>query len=87
MIPDLSFGPPVEKEKKPKVDTERLERLIGVVTKKGSDSETKYLIGLTFEELDDLVYFLDENALDSEKSIQRIKGRLQNKITLIEKRS
>lgn len=82
---DLSFGSESQVEK-PKADPEKLERLIGVLQRKADDlNPARYLISLSFEELDDLVYFLEENVTPSEQSIQTILKRLQAKIALIEK--
>jgi len=83
---DLSFGDdPVETQ--PKIDEDKLNKLIGVLQKKQSDGEHAYLIALTFDEIVELVEFIEENALDSETTMQRIRTRLDNKITLIEKRT
>lgn len=84
---DLSFGVDDAPIEKPAIDPEKLNRLIGILSKKDSSGEPQYLIALTFDELVELTEFLQENALDSEKTIQLIRKRLDTKITLIEKRS
>lgn len=83
---DFSFGEaPVEE--KPKVDPERLNKLIGILHKKSPDGLHQYLIALTFDELVELVEFLEENALESETTIHTIRTRLETKVSLIEKHS
>lgn len=84
---DFSFGddptPPVGE---PVVDQDRLNKLIGVLSKKVPGGEHEYLLALTFDDMSNLLDFLQENALDSEKDIIRIMKRLETKIALIEKR-
>lgn len=85
---DFSFGDdPVETSSpEEKIDEDKLNRLIGVLAKKAPDGEQAYLLALTFDDMSNLLDFLQENALDSEKDIHRIMKRLENKIALIEKR-
>lgn len=86
---DLSFGvdPAEAPVGEPEIDHEKLNRLIGVLSKKSAAGEEQYLIALTFDELVELVEFLEENALESEKTIQTLRRRLETKVALIEKRS
>jgi len=84
---DLSFGDDPVEEEKPKVDEDKLNRLIGVLQKKQPDGEHAYLIALTFDDIVELSEFIEENALESETAMHRIRKRLENKITLIEKRT
>lgn len=85
---DFSFGDdPVGEEKPKEIDKEKLNKLIGVLQKKAPDGTVQYLIALEFDELVELVEFLEENALDSETVIHTIRQRLETKVALIEKRS
>lgn len=85
---DFSFGtdpaPPVGEDQP--IDQDKLNKLIGVLAKKAPDGEQAYLLALTFDDMSNLLDFLQENALDSEKDILRIAKRLETKIALIEKR-
>lgn len=83
---DLSFGADIAPVEEPAVDPEKLNRLIGVLQGKSLAGEPQYLIALTFDELVELVEFLEENALDSETVIRTIQRRLESKVALIEKR-
>jgi len=83
---NLDFGAPEpEPEEKKGVNLERLNHLIGVLQKKQTGSDPAFLIALTFDEMNELADFLEDNALDSETTIHTIRKRLETKIALAEK--
>lgn len=82
---DLSFGEEPTAREESKIDEERLNRLIGVLTKKGPQGSVSFLIAMTYDEMTELADFIEDNALESEAVVKKLQKRLETKIALAEK--